>query len=146
MQLAELESAAQGFMNGLPAQIIDALADVELVLSDDRDKVIRLLKKELGADFDEAELLADCKGIFVGCPTEVEETDTDDNSVEEVTYFPEGHLVLLAGNIENKEEGLLVLMHEIGHALGMNEAEVKEMGLGIEKKEPENGVVSQKVD
>ena len=68
---------------------------------------------------------------------EVEETDDNDNSEEEVVYYPEGFIVLLSPNVESPEEGALVLMHEIGHALGMSEEEVKQFGLGVEAETKE---------
>lgn len=133
MQLVALTVAVKDFMAGLPPEVLEGLQDVELVISDDVKKVQKLLSTELGAEFDPAELTADLKGVFVGSPMETEESDHDDNSEEEVVYYPEGYVVLLAPNITTPEEGALVLMHEIGHALGMSEEEVKNFGLGVEQ-------------
>jgi predicted Zn-dependent protease with MMP-like domain len=141
MQLAELTVMAKSFVENLPAEVLEGLQDIELIISDDVAKVCKLLTKELGEEFDPKELTADLKGVFVGTPMEVEETDNNDNSEEEVVYFPEGFIVLLSPNVETPEEGALVLMHEIGHALGMDEEEVKNLGLGVAKKgEDTNGV------
>lgn len=133
MQLVALTVMVKDFMAGLPPQVLEGLQDVELVISDDVKKVHKLLSTELGNEFDPAELTADLKGVFVGSPMEVEETDHDDNAEEEVIYYPEGYIVLLAPNVETPEEGALVLMHEIGHALGMSEEEVTQFGLGVDK-------------
>lgn len=134
MQLEQLTEMARTFMEGLPAPVMDALGDVELMIADDVNKVAALLKEELGDDFDPKELTSDLKGVFVGSPMEIEESDANDNSEEEVVYFPEGFVVLLADNIDSAEEGALVLMHEIGHALDMDEDEVKNLGLGVGEK------------
>lgn len=138
MQLEALNEVATGVMNGLPQEVVDGLEDVELIVADDAAKVCAILKEELGDDFDEKELTGDLKGVFVGSPTEIEE-DEDDADAETV-FYPEGYIILLSPNIESKEEGVLVLLHEIGHALGMDEDEVRNLGLGVEKKEVPNEV------
>lgn len=145
MQLVELTVMAKNFMENLPPQVLEGLQDVELVISDDVKKVAALLSKELGDEFNPEELTSDLKGLFVGAPMEVEESDHDDNAEEEVIYYPEGFVVLMAPNIETAEEGALVLMHEIGHALGMSEEDVKNFGLGVEKLEEKGGVANDDV-
>lgn len=134
MDLTKLEEAAQGFMRGLPDPVIDALSDVELVIAEDVQKAASLLKEELGDDFNPADMPEDCKGLFIGSPTEIEESDESEE--EEIVYYPEGFVVLCANNIETESEGLVVLMHEVGHALGMDEEEVTKLGLGIQGDGP----------
>lgn len=132
MDIQTLENAAQKFMLGLPDQIIEALEDVELMVAENPDLARKVLVKEFSeGDFDPSELPDDCKGVFVGAPTEIESEDTTDSEENEVVYFPDGFIVLCASNIADEKDGLLVLMHEVGHALGMDEDEVKALGLGV---------------
>jgi predicted Zn-dependent protease with MMP-like domain len=134
MDMTKLEEVAQGFMRGLPEPVIEALTDVELVIAEDVEKAAAMLKEELGDEFNPADMPADCKGVFVGAPTEIEESDESEE--EEIVYYPEGFVVLCANNIETESEGLVVLMHEVGHALGMDEEEVTKLGLGVQGNEP----------
>lgn len=131
MNLNDLETAVKETMNGLPQPIVDALIDVELMICENPEEAQKELKAELGDEFKE-EVTADCKGMFVGAPTEIEEND--DSEEEEIVYYPEGFVVLCASNIESPAEGTVVLMHEIGHALGMSEEEVAQLGLGVQKE------------
>jgi predicted Zn-dependent protease with MMP-like domain len=140
MQVEELEASAQKFMMGLPDQVIDALEDVELMVAASPELARAVLLKEYEDEFDASELPDDCKGVFVGAPTEIEAGETTDSEEEEIVYYPEGFIVLIANNIPDEQEGLLVLMHEIGHALGMDEDEVKNLGLGVAPPEaPKEG-------
>lgn len=134
MDITKLEEVAQGFMRGLPGPVIEALSDVELIVAEDVAKATAFLRDELGDEFKPEDMPADCKGVFVGAPTEIEESD--DSEEEEIVYYPEGFVVLCASNIETENEGLVVLMHEVGHALGMDEEEVTKLGLGVSGTEP----------
>lgn len=122
------------FIDGLPAQVQGALEDVEVIIADSpaiaRVALNEALKeKNFDTDeFDKEPIPDDCKGLFVGVPTEVEESDESEE--EEVVFYPEGFIVLCLSNLESVDEASVVLMHEIGHALGMDEDEVKNLGLG----------------
>lgn len=134
MNVDELEVMAQKFMSGLPGPVIEALTDVELVIVDEPSKAVAMLQEEIGDEFKAEDMPGDCKGVFVGSPTEIEESDESEE--EEIVYYPEGFVVLCANNIESEKEGLMVLMHEVGHALGMDEEEVAKLGLGVPGSEP----------
>ncbi len=86
----------------------------------------------LPAEFDDPidPVPADCKGVFIGEPLEA-----DDDSDE--ADMPEGVIALIAGNIATPEEGIVVLTHEIGHALGLDEQGVKDLGLATPAPAPE---------
>lgn len=131
MQIAEVEQVVNGLMARIPEPVIDQLVDVAIIITDSPEDATEELKKDLGAEFDvdEDTVPADCKGIFVGEPTETEESDVSEE--EEVVYYPEGFMVLCAKNIRDGEEAALVLVHEIGHALGLDESEVAALGLGV---------------
>lgn len=64
----------------------------------------------------------DARGVYVGeFPVQ-----TDD---ETEMAPPVGTIYLIAGNIADKAEARQTLWHEIGHALGLDETEVAELGL-----------------
>lgn len=130
MELQALKKVAADFMGGLPDPVTQALTDVEVIVTDTVPTAIAELSEELGDEFDKKDFPADCKGIFVGTPTEIEESEDDDG--DEIVYYPEGFIVLCADQIESEHEGVVVIMHEIGHALGMSEEEVTALGLGVE--------------
>lgn len=128
MQMTELKEVATNFISGLPENVTEALEEVELLICATPEKGNTVLKEELKEDFTE-NLPLDCKGVFVGSPLETKE----ENDEEEIVFYPEGYLVIIANNIKDKEEASLVLTHEIAHAMGWNEEEVTQMGLGVEK-------------
>lgn len=143
MKLQELTEIAYALMAEMPEPIITALSDVELMVcetpKDAADELSAEAKQDAEFEFsaeDAAEVSAlECKGVFVGAPTEVE--DSDESEEEEIVYYPDGFIVLIASNIESAEEAKAVLMHEVGHALGMDEAEVQQLGLGVGAKPKE---------
>ena len=60
--------------------------------------------------------------MFVGeFPDSVDEDQPSDP--------PHGVIFLVATNITNKNEAMQVLMHEVGHALGLDEQEVAALDL-----------------
>ncbi len=132
MQLKILDKVTQAFVNGLPPTVIDSLSDVDLIVCESVEKANEALKslsdKEFPFDDVDRVLPADTKGAFLGEPMEVEESDQSEE--EEILYVAEGFVVLCASNIADAEEAAIVLAHEIGHALGMSEAEVTALGLG----------------
>jgi predicted Zn-dependent protease with MMP-like domain len=148
MKLSELHDIAMTLMAELPDPVVNALDDVSLLVCETPADAAAELRAEAeeskGKGDDEFEFTEedaqevsalDCKGVFVGAPTEVE--DSDDSEEEEIVYYPTGFIVLIAANIESADEAKAVLMHEVGHALGMNEEEVQQLGLGVGAKPKE---------
>jgi predicted Zn-dependent protease with MMP-like domain len=142
MTKQELLDIAMTLMAELPDPVVTALEDVNLLVCETPADAAAELRAEAaetkGKGDDEFEFTEedaqevsalDCKGVFVGTPTEVE--DSDESEEEEVVYYPDGFIILIASNIESPDEAKAVLMHEIGHALGMDEAEVQQLGLGV---------------
>lgn len=139
MDLATAEQLIKGLCAGLPEQVDDKLVDVEILVCETPAEGSRALiadardaAKEEGATLSNAEiqeltLPADTKGCFIGEPLETEDAEGDDPP--EVKYDAEGTIVFCASNIADKDEAVLVFLHEVGHALGLDEDEVKELGL-----------------
>lgn len=139
MQHQEVVSLAEKFLSTMPEQVTEMLADVELVIANTPEEATAALAGEFEDGFEFEAFPADMRGVFIGEPAEVEEeADTDSGDMETV-LSPDGFIVLCAENLEDADQVAIVLMHEIGHALGMDEQEVNDLGLGIEKKpEPES--------
>lgn len=128
MEKAPLAELAVKFLAGFPTEITEDLTKVELLVCEDPAEANAEINHlyEKGEDF-----AADAKGAYVGDPMVLEEST--DSEEDEIVYEPEGHIVLIASNIKDADELALVLMHEMGHALGMDEDEVKALGLGVQE-------------
>lgn len=139
MEFTALATVVQKYMDGLDPKIIRALRDVQLIVgqtvADAQSDLNELLADvELEEGESKPVLLADSKGLFFGDPLETEQSDEDPE--EETVYDPDGVIVLIADNIADETTASLVLSHEIGHALGMDEDEVKALGLGTGESKP----------
>lgn len=141
MELDTLGTLVEAFMAELPEQVANALSDVDMVLAASPADATKTLLAEARDDAKEkgetlsrdeiAELTIreDAKGCFIGDPRELT-SDADPGEEEpEVKYDAEGYIVMCASNIADKSEAMLVFLHEVGHALGLDEDEVKELGL-----------------
>jgi predicted Zn-dependent protease with MMP-like domain len=136
MELGALQSMAGDFINGLPDKIRDTLEDVEILMAEDPSEgTAELLASLEDPDKVTVEqkalctLPVDCKGAFIGDPMEREESEEDPE--EETIYDPDGVIVLVASNIASRDEFVLVMLHEMGHALGLDEDGVKALGLAV---------------
>lgn len=104
--MAELEEEIAEVLDDVTVYVVDGRADPEL------KEAIRnagLLRAAIPGNF---------RGIFLGVQA------TDDGAT------PEGSIVLNARNLSTAAEVRDTLAHEIGHALGMDEEEVENLGLG----------------
>lgn len=125
--------------NDMDPKIREQLEDVEILICRDPAHATEEIEHAYEPAEGEAAhepIPADCKGVFMGEPMEIEASDETEE--DETIYYPDGHIFLVASNIKDQDEAALVLMHEIGHALGLDEDEVKALGLGVEPpaKEP----------
>lgn len=144
MKLEDLQTFVNEFVSGIPDKISDTLEDVEVMLVESPEDATAELLEEITVDEggrarpitaeDQklATVPADTKGLFIGDPMEREESEED--AEEETIIDPSGVIVLIANNLASKDEVVLVLMHEIGHALGLDEAEVKALGLAVSQQ------------
>jgi len=132
MDAEQCSILVQKFVSGLPKPIAKQLEDVELLVCPDTATATAELREQMeGEDGKELEALPDdTKGVFIGEPMESEEDADGDGDMETVT-LPSGIIVIVASNVKDADEVVLVVLHEIGHALGMDEEEVKALGLGV---------------
>lgn len=147
MELQTVSEVIAKFAGGLPKQIGTHLKDVEILVCESVDKANQELAELIETEDDGPlePLAADTKGVFIGEPLEREESD--DTEEMETIAMPEGVIVVVASNVATPEEGIIVLLHEIGHALAMSEEEVRQLGLGVaqapQQGGPPNDVQSQ---
>lgn len=108
----------------LPAEVEQQLGDVriEVVASPSDPEVFTILHEE-GLELEEPPEPG-TRGLFLGFDAEPSDDETDDADP------PVGVILLFAESLPNDEAVKLTLCHEIGHALGMDEAEVEALGLG----------------
>lgn len=130
MNVASCRAAVARFLEELPQQVHDALESVTV-------QVVERVPPGHPPDV---------KGIFIGRPQAGDPEDDDDcDAGEWYDYDPEtgqlelaehggvvpaeGTIVLVASNLANDNDVQLCLAHETGHALGLDEWEVAELGL-----------------
>ncbi len=149
MELVALEKIVNGLMDGLPDPVKGCLEEVDMVLAESpaaateellteaRDNAAENQETLSRDEIKELTLPADCKGVFIGDPRELM-SDSDPGEEEpEVKYDAEGYIVMCANNIADPDEALLVFLHEVGHALGLDEDDVKELGLAAKEGKPD---------
>ncbi len=132
MQVDQLAEIANRFVSNIPVEVTNELRDVDLLICENPEHARKEIADEIIDPDPDQSIAEDCKGMFVGDPMEVEESEESEEN--EIVVLPEGVIVLVASNISTPEEAGLVLMHEMGHALGLDEEEVKQLGLGVEGK------------
>ncbi len=110
MNLLEARDAVAELLGELPQQIHDMLEDVSCqVLA-----------------FPTPDVDPGAKGVFVGLQQEgAPEEDTDDDEI----VHAKGTIQLFAANLEDAVDAQRAGLHEIGHALGLSEWDVMELGL-----------------
>lgn len=141
----ELETAGTIFQNlsaGLPDKIREILEDVDFLVFENaaeasnylREETIESAKEEgetpSQEELAEFDIVADAKGVFIGDPAE-HEPEAEEGDLDGLKYEPEGYIVFISSNIVDADEAVLVFLHEVGHALGMDEREVTELGLAV---------------
>lgn len=135
MELEVLQGLAAEFMAGLPDKIADTLEDVDVILcqtpEDGTAELVESLDPTQATPEQKAlcTLPADCKGVFIGDP--MERSDDGEDSEEETIYDPSGVIAIVASNVASKEDFVLCMLHEMGHALGLDEEGVKALGLAV---------------
>jgi len=108
--LAELDEEIAGALVGVTVYAIDGTADPEL-----RDAL-------KNAGIQRWEFPRSFRGVFLGTPRD----DYDEEGGGEA----QGSIVINAPNMETLDDVRDTLAHEIGHALGLSEEEVENLGLG----------------
>jgi len=108
MNLAHVAEVVADVAQATPQPVALALARVEVV-------VLRSPWKEVG-------MTDDARGLYEGTFP----SSSDDELAQDP---PEGTIYLVADNLQNKVDAKDVLLHEMAHALGLDETEVAGLGL-----------------
>jgi len=120
---AEGDELAAQVMDACDEAIAEALADVAVYVVDGRDDPD--LKAAIRyAEMPRAAVRRDFRGLYLGTTARALEAD------EEVPALPYGSIVLNCQVLEGLEDLRDTLAHEMGHALGLTEEEVENLGLG----------------
>lgn len=111
MDVDTVETIVEWALLNMDKSIVDALEDVEIAIID------------TVADAPDLELDADARGCFFGYET------TGDDDDDEEGEPPTGVIVLVASALADDEDVQKTLFHEVGHALGLSEEDVENLGL-----------------
>lgn len=133
MKQEDVATILEKFARDLPEQVHYMLADVDIFICENPVKATEELREQLQDEDGTAwsdSLVEDCKGVFIGEPLERKEGGESEEPEGEM--LPEGIIAICCSNIATPEEAVIVLLHEIGHALAMDEEEVRALGLGTE--------------
>lgn len=123
MTKGETESIVDQVMDAIPAEIAEALADVRVFVVDGRaDPELREAIRY--AELERASVRRDFRGLYLG--TTARALDAG----EELPQLPEGSIVINCHAVGSVEDIRDTLAHEMGHALGLSEEEVENLGLG----------------
>lgn len=123
MTKGETESIVDQVMDAIPAEIAEALADVRVFVVDGRaDPELREAIRY--AELERASVRRDFRGLYLG--TTARALDAG----EELPQLPEGSIVINCKAVGSVEDIRDTLAHEMGHALGLSEEEVENLGLG----------------
>jgi predicted Zn-dependent protease with MMP-like domain len=114
---------ADEVMDSIPEELGEALAGVTVYVVEGRtDPELRAAIR--GAGMARALVAPDFRGLYLGTTARTLEDSA------ELPDMPAGSIVLNCQALEGLEDVRDTLAHEIGHALGMSEEEVENMGLG----------------
>lgn len=149
LTVKQVHDIAINVLATLPDKVSSALEDVDVIFAPTVEAAKMELRETVKEDFDEDdlpkalkeldeifadELAATTKGCFLGAPMETEESE---DGPDEIVALPEGSIILVAENFRDQEEVQLVVLHEVGHALGYDEDEIARLGLGVMKGTPD---------
>ena len=119
MTIAEVEILVDAVVGQLPAEAIDALAEVTIHVARDRQDLEVLSAAVLEAGKGAVAIPDNFRALFLG-----DAIDDDDDESQ-----ASGVIVLNAAKLLTAEDVSLTLLHEVGHALGFDEYEVAALGL-----------------
>lgn len=102
-----VEQVVRNVWDQLPEPICSALSAVHIVITEKADEL--------------PDAPPDWNGRYVGTTIEADE--------DELIALPEGTLYLCAPNLKAEQDAMSVFLHEVGHALGLDEVEVADLGL-----------------
>lgn len=112
VSLERCTAIARDEMDGLPDEVLERIEGVELVISEGVSPILI----DQGLD-------PKAKGAFVA-----EEIDPYDE--DQVPGEIRGVLYVFSAHQANEEDVRTTVLHEVGHALGLDEYDVEALGLG----------------
>ncbi len=134
----EVIAVVAKYNEDVPREIWRNLEDVDIIVCVDVGQAKQFLLDECGGEAipegEGPQFTDDVKGLFYGEQMETEEGDSEE---EETVTLPDGYIFLISANLDSTEEAAKVLLHEVGHALGMDESDVNALGLGVESPNAE---------
>jgi predicted Zn-dependent protease with MMP-like domain len=122
---ADAEACVDQVMDALDEGLAEALGDVTVYIVEGRtDPELRAAIQNAGMP--RALVRQDFRGLYLGTCART----LDEDAGGELPDMPAGSIVLNSQALEDLADVRDTLAHEIGHALGMSEAEVENLGLG----------------
>jgi predicted Zn-dependent protease with MMP-like domain len=122
MTKAVAEMFVEQVMDGIDEGVAAALADVQVYVVEGRDDP-ELREAIKYAEMPRAMVRRDFRGLYLGTTARAM---TDEDTAP---LLPRGAIVLNCQSVEDLADVRDTLGHEIGHALGMTEEEVENLGL-----------------
>ena len=123
----EFESAIREALDGMPAQFMEALDNVAIMVQDepDDDQLDRVEEPPLPTT---EEAYPELLGLYEGVSL-LERTDGYDMDVPDIiTIFKGPHERMFASREEVVREARKTVIHEIGHHFGLDDDRLHEMG------------------
>ncbi len=122
MTKAQAEACTDQMLEALPARLADTIGDLSIYVASsrfDRD-VLRAAMKQAGQI---VIIPRTFRALYMGTPLAAGAADGEDEDP------PTGVIILNAAMLRDEQDLLDTLLHEIGHALGYDEAGVSALGL-----------------
>jgi predicted Zn-dependent protease with MMP-like domain len=126
MTKAEAETCVDQVMDAVNEEIAAALADVQVYVVTGRDDP-ELKAAIRYAELPRAIVRRDFRGLYLGTTARALDADDDGGAVPQLPY---GSIVINCAAVAGFDDLRDTLAHEMGHALGMTEEEVENLGLG----------------
>lgn len=123
MKTEEVEAVIDEALDTLPKRVTSAIADVQIYVAKSRGDTATLREAVTKSGMHKVTVPQDFRALFMGEPLAAAEGD-DEESDPVV-----GVIVFNAAMLRDSEDVVFTLLHEIGHALGLDEDEVAALGL-----------------
>jgi len=123
MNKAEAEACTDQMLAALPDRLAETIGDLTIYVAGSRNDhdVLRAAMEEAGQG--QVIIPRTFRAVYMGTPLAPAAADEEDADP------PSGVIVLNAAMLRDEQDLLDTLLHEIGHALGYDEAGVSALGL-----------------
>jgi predicted Zn-dependent protease with MMP-like domain len=126
MTKADAENCVDQVMDAIDEEIAEALGDVQVYVVEGRaDPELKAAIRY--AEMPNALVRRDFRGLYLGTTARALSSAAGDDVTPQLPY---GSIVLNCQAVEGLEDVRDTLAHEMGHALGLSEEEVENLGLG----------------